>query len=344
MLKASVVKYNFLGKFQIYIMKHTWKLEQARKLRISLLLACFCFPCSFAWTKVESIAGKFMKSHPGNNNIEKQFPQSRWEVSVQGEIINSSMESTLYHHCTASAIRKYWSEKNYFEDKPIGCIDWTSFESAAKRIPGKKRRWLTKHFAHNSGTSAVMHQRGERDNTKCPLCEVEVENSDHLLTCEGNEMEEIFTDGLETLEKWILKTSEAQIAAVIKEFLLSTREQRDFILDPMWNEDVCILASKQLNYGGRAMAHGLLRLDWHAWHSAYLTDVRNVDGILSPPPDKWVSNLIIHIWEINFNMWCKRCELAHGSEEKRVITLNGETVDTQLKELYQSLPHARLRT
>ena len=189
-----------------------------------------------------------------------------------------------------------------------------------------------------------MHQRGERDNTKCPLCEVEVENSDHLLTCEGNEMEEIFTDGLETLEKWILKTSEAQIAAVIKEFLLSTREQRDFILDPMWNEDVCILASKQLNYGGRAIAHGFLTLDWHAWHSAYLTDVRNVDGILSPPPDKWVSNLIIHIWEINFNMWCKRCELAHGSEEKRVITLNGETVDTQLKELYQSLPHARLRT
>jgi len=48
------------------------------------------------------------------------------------------------------------------------------------------------------------------------------------------------------------------------------------------------------------------------------------------------------IWDLHFNMWCKRCELAHGSEEKRIITHNGETVDDDLRSLYNSLPPQRL--
>ena len=184
-----------------------------------------------------------MKSHPGTTNIVKKFPQSTWELQLNGETINSNLKNVLYHHCTAPAIRKYWSEKNYFPTKPIDGIDWKSFEVAATRIPCKQRRWLTKHLAHNSATSLVMHWRGERDNTKCPLCDCLVENSDHLITCDGNEMEETFADELEKIEKWIQHTSEAPIAAVIKEFLLSAREQRDFVLDPLWGEDICILVS-----------------------------------------------------------------------------------------------------
>jgi hypothetical protein len=28
-------------------------------------------------------------------------------------------ENNMYHHCTAPAVRKYWLEKNIFEEKPI---------------------------------------------------------------------------------------------------------------------------------------------------------------------------------------------------------------------------------
>ncbi len=107
-------------------------------------------------------------------------------------------------------------------------------------------------------------------------------------------------------------------------------------------EDICTLATKQLNYVQWATVHGFLTKHWNSWHKAYLKDVVNVDSIKSPPPDKWVADLIMHIWDINFNLWCKRCELAHGSEEKRIITINGENIDQELKDLYHNLPHPRL--
>ncbi len=89
--------------------------------------------------RVDKVAGEFMKQHPGNSNIEKHFPPTNWEVSINGEAIYSGLKNTLYHHCTAPAIRKYWAEKHYFANKPIGGIDWNAFESAAGRAPSKQQ-------------------------------------------------------------------------------------------------------------------------------------------------------------------------------------------------------------
>ena len=108
-------------------------------------------------------------------------------------------------------------------------------------------------------------------------------------------MEETFTDELEKIEKWIHHTSEAPIAAVIKEFLLSAREQQDFVLDPLWGEDICILVSKQLNYRLRATIHGFLTKEWTSWHAAYLSDVRGAEGSRPTSADTWVADLIVHI-------------------------------------------------
>ena len=57
---------------------------------------------------------------------------------------------------------------------------------------------------------------------------------------------------------------------------------------------------------------------------------------------KWAADMIKHLWNIQYAMWCNRCTIAHGSEEKRKITLNAENIDDKLREQYRSLPPRRL--
>ncbi len=80
-----------------------------------------------------------------------------------------------------------------------------------------------------------------------------------------------------------------------------------------WVDDAKVLASNQLEYGQRAAVHGFPITDWKEWHESYLNDMKNVDGIKSPPPAKWVADLIRYIYlGYQLCMWCKRCKLAHG--------------------------------
>jgi len=52
-----------------------------------------------------------MSSHPGNENIEGAFEQTTWALELNGEII------------TSKAAKKYWSEKNYFDEQPLSLFD-----------------------------------------------------------------------------------------------------------------------------------------------------------------------------------------------------------------------------
>ena len=132
------------------------------------------------------------------------------------------------------------------------------------------------------------------------------------------------------------------IAAIIIEFLESTREERAFQHNPKWSPDVITLANKQLEYGQRATSHGFLISEWENWHADFLEDSPNTD-IKRIEPEVWVGRLIRKIWDLNFALWCNRCTKAHGSEETRTITLNAENIDQKLTEQYASMPPQRLR-
>ncbi len=169
-----------------------------------------------------------------------------------------------------------------------------------------------------------------------------MENTDHLITCMGNGMEETFATETDKLKKWLSSTTDQAVKEVIMEFLHSMCEERDFITKPTcWGEDVASLAQAQLEYGCRAVIHGFLVHAWTQWHYDYVVEMKSAGHKPPPPPDTWVSKLIQHLWSIHFAMWCKCCEVAHGSEEKRIITLNGETIDEDLKAQYASFPHPK---
>ena len=86
-------------------------------------------------------------------------------------------------------------------------IAWKSCALAAMKISYKQRRsWRNKHLVHISATGLVMHQRVERDDPKCPLCRTTVEDTNHLIICDGSEMEETFTTSMEKVQTWIRKT------------------------------------------------------------------------------------------------------------------------------------------
>ena len=197
--------------------------------------------------RADKLAEIYMQNHPPE--ITREFPPDTWSLLLDNKPIYSKMKQTLYKHCTDGEIREHWSRKNYFDDKDISKINWKAIGKATGNIPGGQQRWITKHFAHNSATSKVMHRRGERDDTKCPLCEAEVEDTDHVFRCLGTDMEKTYLAESKKFLDWLKKTTEPSVRNVMMEFLDSTRENRPFQFHPTWPPDIVQLAHNQLEYG-----------------------------------------------------------------------------------------------
>ncbi len=231
--------------------------------------------------------------------------------------------------------------KNYFEESRVPEVDWMAFELAATSVLTNQRQWLTKHFAHSSTTSKVMHTRGEcgmTQNAQYAARKLKILTT-YWHVYGQPDGRNLFTRGWKTGEMVEYYNRDANPYGLIMKFLHLVREKQAFQYNPLWDKDICALVLSQLCLGQRAMVHGFLsNNDWSVWHSKYLKEMVNVDSPWLPPPKTWVQKLITHLWNINFVMWYCRCEIAHGTEENRIITLsNGENIDDKLHKQWAAI-------
>ena len=78
------------------------------------------------------------------------------------------------------------------QSKPL--INWREIECARKSLPQHRQTWLTKHISGYNATGRQMLRRKEWENSRCPKCNEEHENSDHVVTCPCNDAREKFDD------------------------------------------------------------------------------------------------------------------------------------------------------
>ena len=107
--------------------------------------------------------------------------KEKWSITVDGIRITHPDRKNLYLRIYGRRTLDYWNKKDSTPVEP-NRINWESSRQARKETKGK-RRIDVKLLYEQCGLNKVLYNRQQRDNHRCPLCNGDRENRDHLLTC-----------------------------------------------------------------------------------------------------------------------------------------------------------------
>ena len=106
--------------------------------------------------------------------------KEKWSITVDGIRITHPDRKNLYLRIYGRRTLDYWNKKDSTPVEP-NRINWESSRQARKETKGK-RRIDVKLLYEQCGLNKVLYNRQQRDNHRCPLCNGDRENRDHLLT------------------------------------------------------------------------------------------------------------------------------------------------------------------
>ena len=200
-------------------------------------------------------------------------------------------------------------------------------------IPNHKRRWITKHMAHVSATGKTMgpRRRKKRDTELCPMCD-EVEDTDHIIRCRCQLTKDTFQKHLETLDTWLSKHSPDDLRQAIIEIISAVRERRNPMIHQSWSQAVQDVAFRQYEVSSRALVHGLFLREWMDIQAEHRLRTQARMTELS-----WNAHVIRLIWDISWEIWRKRCDFLHSTEDARQKIL-AANIDNDITNLVQSMP------
>jgi hypothetical protein len=79
-------------------------------------------------------------------------------------------------------------------------VDWHVLGPAFRLWPRGKRQWLSNHMAKFSATGRVMFRRKEWEHDRCPRCDAENEDSNHIFRCPAPSAHQQWKESLDSLE------------------------------------------------------------------------------------------------------------------------------------------------
>jgi hypothetical protein len=151
-----------------------------------------------------------------NPNWERRRPQNLpyehvevfWKNQSNSSIkISSCLTKTLTTKIQTQAIRQYWKKKSKFSDHNESQIDWITSQKSRKGLPTYRQRWLSKWMTGFCGTGKMLKIYRFQKHSKCPRCQTDNENTNHVLQCNHSEALTLWNTSLTSLEEWMLSNN-----------------------------------------------------------------------------------------------------------------------------------------
>ena len=210
----------------------------------------------------------------------------------------------------------YWESKQRFLDETSSEVDWQATEDGMKGLPKARQHWLVKQASGFCATGKMMLRRKEWSAAKCPRCECEVEDSEHVLKCQGSGAVEQWKHGIDALDSWMRNKGTAfdvtqAIAQGLDSWYFGTPQDTDG-----FSSALCHAVDQQAPMGWRSLLEGCPAAAWaEVQHSYFLTFGSKHTG------RRWVSALVQKLAETAWHMWDHRNSV---NNEKETATLSLE--------------------
>ena len=222
--------------------------------------------------------------------------------------ISTNLNKTLHSAITSQRIRQYWIKKHKFEANTERHLDWEVIHKSFKSLPKYRHRQLSKWLTGFCGVGKTLVKYGYQDHSKCPRCNADNENVEHVLTCPDPMAKATWDNEIRKLKDWLVENDSHPVMA-------------DTIINNLkaWHSGSIYPATYHEDRNIRKALHRQDRIGWHQfvegfiakeWRKAQEVHLQNISSQKSPT--LWMSRLQQRLWSIMKAMWDDRNHTLHG--------------------------------
>ena len=229
-----------------------------------------------------------------------------WE-SPQGKQIkvSSHLQKTLTYNIQQTTIRSYWKKKKKFTAYTERKIDWEHSQKSHGRNKKTFQQWLCKWTTGICGVGVMMKLWKFQSHSKCPRCQTENENVEHVLKCQHDTAQDKWKECLKELEEW-MKDNDAhpELRESIIENLSTWHDNKQRPTSIYNNTIINQAVQTQHRIGWKSFIEGFISTDWKRCQAEHLSRTRK-------SPELWMAKLQNKIWQIAWTMWDHRNKHLH---------------------------------
>jgi hypothetical protein len=260
---------------------------------------------------------------------------SLWQTGHRITKWDTHVANQLYYNARA---REYWATK--YDHFPL--LDYEAMKMAYKstslfyqlRVP----KWIGRRLP--VGNRVAQWSLGL--SSACPRCGVPNEDHSHVIACQHPGAIAIATKWLEALDLWLAQQyTHPKLRLGILSLLKSSFRGSQWRPSHTSDQAITAVYQKQQHQGNKNVMFGWWDKSWaETQHLYFLSISRRTTG------RRWLSRLIKKQWEVSWDMWRHRMEIA-ATSDSFVLATSHESINIEIQEKYRTLqgsyhlPHLR---
>jgi hypothetical protein len=230
-------------------------------------------------------------------------------------------------HYNPSA-RTYWSQKfTHFEELDLAAIQ-LAYKSLNLYYQLRVPKWIGRRLPVGSRT----HTWAPTNTSQCPRCGTGNETHLHVISCQHPGAIAIQTAWLDKLELWLAREcTHPDLRHGVISLLRATSRSLPWVPPNSSEPSIQDAFRQQQRLGTDDIPYGWWANGWAEAQNSYLVSLsRRTTG------QRWLSRLIKKQWEVSWDMWRHRLEVATTPDSFSLATAH-EQLNTEIRALFLRL-------
>ena len=237
-------------------------------------------------------------------------------LSLRSETIVHNFTASIRSHTLRPPILQHWQHLGRFGASlsPNDDVAWPSYSDALQSLPLSRKHWVIKSTAQRSAVGVEMRRRRAWPTATCPICQIDDETSTHVFRCPDQRVTTIWLEALLRLDQWLARQFTNPVAAraiLLRLHEWVTRQSPSPITTtvPFLSEAL----EHQECLGWEATLYGFWAPEWAEMQDVYYRFIgrRNTGR-------RWLSQLIVQIWNTAWDLWEHRNGVLQEVEQERI--------------------------
>jgi hypothetical protein len=233
-----------------------------------------------------------------------------WPLFINQKKVCQNFVQMVLEHISGSKANRYWEvQKKKFGEGSFQEVDTQATEEAMKQLPLARQHWLAKQATGLCAVGKQMKRRKEWSHAKCPRCDHQEEDAEHVLRCQGSGAKEHWETSIEELAKWMRsqQTAPAITNAVCEGLNAWYNGQR--MEGERFSSRITNAIEQQTRIGWRNLLEGFPAKAWAECQDDYWQRIRSKRSAR-----RWVTALVIKLANTAWRMWDHRNAVNHEQE------------------------------
>ena len=247
-----------------------------------------------------------------HTSLPISIPHSFAPVKIDGVVINDNLHKSLSLQLTTKQAQSYWVGTRILSVTTAQLIYYEAIGRASTLSRLSMKIFISKWASGHIGTGKVVKRNQYRLDGSCPFCLAPNEDIDHVMDCQHEEAQDIWTKHLLTFVITLHKYKFPVLLIIaIRRELNAWRLRRTPPQLSTYPEPTRSMIRDQRLIGWYQFMLGFLP---SSWKPHFLTILSEKHLLKRYSPVLWASKLIRATWQFLHDTWEDRCRKLHETD------------------------------